>query len=145
MAQPGPASQPDGEAPTMAGAAGAACREPVSRWNLRVAGRVRAGPGGDPAGQGRQRAGPGGAGCARRRCGGPGRPSLGRGREAPAAALAEGGGKGVGRLRGTGPKLGSVERELPWDSRGTRTWVLPLGRMGIGNLLYSLRGKKKKS
>lgn len=56
------------------------------------------------------------------------------GRGEAAGDRAEAGERGEGAVAGE-----------PWDSRGTRTWVLPLGRMGIGNLVYSLKKKKKKS
>lgn len=85
MAQPGPAPQPDGEAPTMAGAAGAACLAPASpsRGDLGAGGRR----------EGRAQApgvtGPGGGVRARARAQGPGE-----------AVAGEGAGGARGRARG---------------------------------------------
>lgn len=126
----------------MAGAAGAACREPVSRWNLRAAGRVRAGPGGDPTGQEAAARGfrrglrakvvrGAGAAVAGEGAGGAGGSASGRRREGrgeAAGGLAEAGERGEGAVVGQpwDPHVGSSpgedgNRELAVFVKGKKT------------------------
>lgn len=129
MAQPGPAPQPDGEAPTMAGAAGAACRA-ARRGGARAAGGAR-GPGAPWGAAGARGGGGGGRGAGRPR----GRRAAGRARHV---------GRAAGRLRTSGPcqcpprargpPPGGRDRVALTGGRacspmvGARAW---LGRVGV--------------